>query len=189
HESPSRDGSRIMPDLAVQPHPLFVPPPPVPHPGPPPSDTRGNPYSRIMVEVAVGQTSSDLKEKCRKWKREPYVRAILGIKLYEIKNTRNAQGYRDRAMKAILWRQGARRQTWKFGTINKDGSATGVNGCNALNNPDYIINIPVSDAFYDPPVPAIGYVPLAPPPAILMATNITIDLYEVQQAVLLVQSK
>ena len=69
---------------------------------------------------------------------------------------------------------------WKFGTINKDESATGVNGCNAPNNPDYIINIPVSDVFYDPPVPAIGYVPLAPPPAALMATNITIDLYEVQ---------
>ena len=78
---------------------------------------------------------------------------------------------------------------WKFGTINKDGSATGVNGCNALNNPDYMINIPVSNVFYDPPVPAIGYVSLAPPPAALMATNITIDLYEIQQVVLLVQSK
>ncbi|CAG8514282.1 7606_t:CDS:2 [Paraglomus brasilianum] len=187
HESPSRDGSRIMPDLAVLPHHRFVPPPPIPHPGPPPSDTRGNPYSRIMVEVAVSQTSSSLKDKCRKWKREPYVRAILGIKLYEIKDTRNAQGYRDRAMKAILWRQGVRRQTWKFGTINKDGSPTGVNGCNALNDPDYIINIPVSDVFYDPPVPAIGYVPLAPPPAALMATNITIDLYDVQQVVLFAQ--
>jgi hypothetical protein len=40
HESPSRDGSHIMPDLAVYPNTLFVPRPPVAHPGPPPSDKR-----------------------------------------------------------------------------------------------------------------------------------------------------
>ena len=38
HESPSRDGSRIIPDLAVYPNSFFVPRPPIPHPGPPPSD-------------------------------------------------------------------------------------------------------------------------------------------------------
>ncbi|CAG8644521.1 6932_t:CDS:2, partial [Paraglomus occultum] len=75
-------------------------------------------------------------------------------------------------------------QKWSFGTINEDGS---VNDCNAPNNPHYIVNIPVSDVFYDPPVPAIAYVPLTPPPAALMAANITIDLYEVQQNVLISQ--
>ncbi|CAG8602719.1 10342_t:CDS:1, partial [Paraglomus occultum] len=50
--------------------------------------------------------------------------------------------------------------------VNKDGSATVANGCNALNNPIYLINIPVRDVFYEPPVPAIGYLPLAPPPCI-----------------------
>ncbi|CAG8569902.1 10334_t:CDS:2 [Acaulospora colombiana] len=161
-----------MPDLAVYPNTLFVPRPPVPHPGPPPSDKRGNPHARIICEVAMAQRSSDLKEKCRLWKHQPYVRAVLGIKLYETKTTRNARGYRDRAMK------------WKFGTVNKDGSAT---SCNALGNPNYLINIPVRDVFYNPPVPAVAYGPLPPPPAVLMGTNITIDLYEVQQAVLLYQ--
>ncbi|CAG8767844.1 6206_t:CDS:2, partial [Ambispora leptoticha] len=99
HQSPSGDGSYIMPDLAVYPNPLFVPPPPVPHPGPPPSDKRGNPHARIILEVAMAQRYSDLKEKCKLWMQQPYVRAVLGIKLHETKNTRNAQGHKDRAMK------------------------------------------------------------------------------------------
>ncbi|CAG8619115.1 3941_t:CDS:2 [Ambispora gerdemannii] len=75
---------------------------------------------------------------------------------------------------------------WQFGTINEDGSP---NGCNAPNILNYLINIPVREVFYDPPVPAIAYTPLPTPPAVLMGTNITIDLYEVQQSVLLYQEK
>ncbi|CAG8760328.1 5088_t:CDS:2, partial [Dentiscutata erythropus] len=48
--------------------------------------------------------------------------------------------------------------------------------------PDCVITIPVSDVFYDPAVPAIGYTPL-PPPAALMNAVFTIDLYEIQQMV------
>ncbi|CAG8567337.1 9323_t:CDS:2, partial [Ambispora leptoticha] len=106
--------------------------------------------------------------------------------LHETKNTRNAQGHKDRAMKAVLWRQGAQKQMWQFGTINEDGSP---NGCYAPNILNYLINIPVREVFYDPPVPAIAYTPLPTPPAVLMGTNITIDLYEVQQSVLLLQEK
>jgi len=43
--------------------------------------------------------------------------------------------------------------------------------------------------FYDPPVPAIGYFPSAPPPAVFMGANIVIDLNDVQKSVLLYQSE
>ena len=76
---------------------------------------------------------------------------------------------------------------WNFGTVNKDGSPTGAGGCNVANDPNYIINIPVSDIFYDPPI--AGYVPLARPPAALYTAIVAIDLFEVQQGVLMSQVK
>ncbi|CAG8513916.1 10523_t:CDS:2 [Acaulospora colombiana] len=92
--------SHIAPDLAILPHFAYVPPPPVPYPDPPPSDIRGNPYARIICEVAVAQSSKNLNIKCRRWKREEYVQDVLGIKLYDVKTTRNnPQGMLDRAMK------------------------------------------------------------------------------------------
>ncbi|GET00362.1 hypothetical protein GLOIN_2v1734790 [Rhizophagus clarus] len=190
HEVP--DGTRRGPDLAVRPHSNFVPNPPVPHPGPPPGDIRGNPYARIIAEVAVSQSNSDLNEKCRLWKRQSYVRSVIGIKLYKILNTRDASGYRERAMKATLWRQGIARQKWYFGTVDKNGNQfpTGTNVCNAANDPNFIINIPVRDIFYDPQILTIGYTgPLAIPLTALYNANAVIDLYEVQQAVLMNQTK
>ncbi|CAG8676683.1 4724_t:CDS:2 [Funneliformis caledonium] len=177
HDAP--DGTRRAPDLAVYPHPTFVPDPPVPHPGPPPGDRRGNPYARVMLEVAVTQSYSDLKDKCRLWKRQSYVRSVLGIKLYNALATRDAAGRRERAMK------------WHFGTVDKNGNhfPPDTNVCNTANDPNYIINIPVSDIFYDPPVPATGYTPLTGPPLALYNAIIAIDLYEVQQAVLMKQEK
>ncbi|RIA80692.1 hypothetical protein C1645_838259 [Glomus cerebriforme] len=188
HDAP--DGTRRAPDLAVYPHHNYIPDPPVPHPGPPPSDRRGNPYARVMLEVAVTQSFSDLKDKCRLWKRQSYVRSVLGIKLYDVLATRDAAERRERHMKATLWRQGVAKQKWHFGTVNKDGSPIGANGCNAANNPNYLINIPVADIFYDPAIQAIGYIgPLALPLTALYHANVTIDLYEVQQAVLMKQEK
>ncbi|CAG8472478.1 13319_t:CDS:2 [Cetraspora pellucida] len=187
HESPAGDRTLIAPDLAVFPHPTYVPDPPVPHPGPPPSDTRGNSYARIICEIAMAQTSSNLNVKCRLWKLQSYVRSVLGIKLYNIMNTRNnPQRKRDRAMKVYFI--GVPKQKWKFGTVNKDGSPTGPTGCHGPNDPNYIITIPVSDVFYDPAIPAIGYTPL-PPPATLMTAVFEINLYEIQQMVLLSQAK
>ncbi|CAG8715258.1 17638_t:CDS:2, partial [Funneliformis caledonium] len=183
HDAP--DGTRRAPDLAVYPHHTYVPDPPIKHPGPPPSDRSGNPYARVILEVAVAQSSSDLRDKCRLWKRQSYVRSVLGIKLYDALATYDAAGRRERAMKAILWRQGVARQKWHFGTVNKDGSPIGTTGCNAMNNPNYIINIPVIDIFYDPPIAAIGYTPLARLLPALFNAFVAIDLYEVQQAVLM----
>ena len=62
---------------------------------------QGNPHARIICEVSVSQGAADLKTKCRLWKRQTYVRSILGIKLYDPLATRNAQGYRNRAMKVL----------------------------------------------------------------------------------------
>jgi hypothetical protein len=114
------DGISRGTDLAIGPHPRFVPNPPIPHPGPPPSDIRvllichvfhdtlnTNTYmvdigERVIVEVALSQSSSDMKEKFRLWKRQSYVRSIIGIKLHRVFNTRDASGNRHRAMTVCL---------------------------------------------------------------------------------------
>ncbi|RIA85545.1 hypothetical protein C1645_830630 [Glomus cerebriforme] len=188
HDMP--DGSCRAPDLAVYPHPTFIPDPPISYPGPPPSDRGGNPYARVILEVAVTQSSSDLRIKCKLWKRQSYVRSILGIKLYDVLATRDASGCRERAMKATLWRQGVTKQKWHFGTVDKRGNQfpPGTNICNTANDPNFIITIPISDIFYDPAILAIGYTgPLALP--IFYNANVAIDLYIVQQAVLMNQAK
>ncbi|RIB08157.1 hypothetical protein C2G38_2147216 [Gigaspora rosea] len=186
HPSPNADGLRIAPDIAVRPNKTYVPRPPNPGPlniGPPPSDTMGNPHARIVCEVAVSQSYRGLKNKCELWMSQQYVRCVLGIKLYDLRTTRNTHGQFNRSMKAKLWRQGMPTRKWHFGTVQKGSSVP--TGCNAPGNPAYQINIPISDIFYDPPIPAIGYVPLVsyPRPAILDG-NFTIDLYEIQQIVL-----
>ncbi|CAI2187752.1 13399_t:CDS:1, partial [Funneliformis geosporum] len=48
---------------------------------------------------------------------------------------------------------------WHFGTVHKNVSPIGIADCNAMNDPNYIINISVSDIFYDPPIAAIVYIP------------------------------
>ncbi|CAI2193675.1 2910_t:CDS:2, partial [Funneliformis geosporum] len=89
---------------------------------------------------------------------------------------------------ATLWRQGVAKQKWHFGTVDKNGNqfTPGTNVCNTANDPNFIINIPVADIFYDPPVPRIGYTgPLGLP--IFYNANVVIDLYQVQKAVLMKQ--
>ncbi|RIB10177.1 hypothetical protein C2G38_2043702 [Gigaspora rosea] len=182
--SPNADGLSIVPDTAVHPNKTYVPIPPNPGLGPPPSDTRWkNSHARIVCEVAVSQSYRGLKKKCELWMRQQYVRCALGIKLYDLRTTRNTHGQFNRSMKAKLWRQGMPTRKWHFGTVQKGSNVP--TGCNSPGNPAYQINIPISDVFYDPPIPNIGYVPLVsfPRPAILDG-NFTIDLYEIQQRVL-----
>ncbi|CAG8649035.1 6261_t:CDS:2 [Funneliformis mosseae] len=53
------------------------------------------------------------------------------------------------------------RSKWEFGT--KQEGSDNPTGCVGPNLPAFLINIPISDVFYDPPIRAIEYVPLAPP--------------------------
>ncbi|CAG8483297.1 10466_t:CDS:2 [Scutellospora calospora] len=183
HPSPNANELRIAPDIAVYPNETYVPRPSNSGPnylGPPPSDTQGNAHARIMCEIAVAQNAHGWKNKCALWMNQEYVRCVLGIKLYNLRTTRT-NGYFNRSMKAKLWRQGVATRKWHFGTVQKGNNLS--TGCNAPGIPAYQINIPIGDVFYDPPIPAIGYVPLVVRPAII-GGNFTIDLYEVQQRVL-----
>ncbi|CAI2192831.1 3313_t:CDS:2 [Funneliformis geosporum] len=86
--------------------------------------------------------------------------------------------------------EGVARRKWHFGTVDKRGNQfpPGTNICNTANDPNFTINIPASDIFYDPAIPAIGYIgPMAFP--IFYNANVAIDLYRVQQAVLMKQAK
>ena len=55
-------------------------------------------------------------------------------------------------------------------------------GCNSLNLVNYQINIPIADAFYDPPIPGrtLNNTPYAP---LFNRVNFVIDLYELQQEI------
>ncbi|CAG8708949.1 7279_t:CDS:2 [Funneliformis mosseae] len=133
-----------------------------------------------VVEI-IGDAFRDLCPRAAYGSRNNAPIQILG----------QSPGRRERAMKAILWRQGVAKQKWHFGTVDKNGNhfPPDTNVCNTANDPNYIINIPVSDIFYDPPVPATGYTPLTGPPLALYNAIVAIDLYEVQQAVLMKQEK
>ncbi|GBC05111.1 hypothetical protein RclHR1_06040002 [Rhizophagus clarus] len=187
HFSPAGNGVRIAADIAVYPSMSYVPKPPTPGLGPPPSDIRGNPHARIMCEVASGQSAANWKNKCSLWMTQPYVRCVLGIKLYELRTTRDPQGRFNRRMKAKLWRQGMASQKWEFGTVQKRNN--NPTGCVALGNPAYQVTIPISDLFYDPQIPGIYTPPITFPRPAFMYGNFTIDLYHIQQKVLEVQEE
>src|SRR4051812_18303872 len=57
-----------------------------------------NPYPRFIVEIANSQSYVDLVAKCQRWLTQPYVRYVLGIKLYDKRVTQNAQGQYNRTM-------------------------------------------------------------------------------------------
>ncbi|RHZ54771.1 hypothetical protein Glove_423g80 [Diversispora epigaea] len=163
HPSPNANGLVIEPDIAVYPSETYVPTPnsgPT-YLGPPPSDTGGNPHARIICEIAVSQKILSLERKCTLWMMQQYVRCVLGIKLYDSRTTRNAHGKFNRSMEAKLWRQGMPTLRWDFGTLQKGND--NPTGCNAPDIPAYLITIPINYVFWDPPIPAIGYVPLAAP--------------------------
>ncbi|CAB5199635.1 unnamed protein product [Rhizophagus irregularis] len=113
---------------------------------------------------------------------QPYVRCVLGIKLYELHTTRDPQRRFNQRMKAKFWRQGMASQKWEFGTVQK--RSNNPTGCIALGNPAYQVTIPISDLFYDPQIPGVYTLPITCPRPAFMYGNYTIDLYHIQQRVL-----
>ncbi|POG64052.1 hypothetical protein GLOIN_2v1680310 [Rhizophagus irregularis DAOM 181602=DAOM 197198] len=141
-------GTRVetAPDACVLPSVAFVPKPAASTVIPrPPGDKCGNPHARIMCEVAVGQSVGELGRKCLSWMREPYVRAVINIKILEpILNMREpTTGYYYRTMTAKLYRQGMLVQRWDFGNIKKYSGdpITDPPGYNAPNLAAYQITI------------------------------------------------
>jgi hypothetical protein len=82
HFNPTGAGEKYAPDIAVCGSIDHVSEPIIPHPGPPPSDVKGNPHARIICEVANAQSITDLNKKCEDWMHERYVRCVLGVKLF-----------------------------------------------------------------------------------------------------------
>jgi len=188
HYEPGSPGVEIAPDVAVRPDILFVQRPATSTRIPrPPGDIRGNPHARIMCEVAVGQNVGQLGQKCLTWMREPYVRAVVSIKVLEPRQTirEPTTGYFYRTMTAKLYRQGMPAQRWDFGNIKKN-SRDPVNdppGCNAPNLPAFQITIPISETFWDPPSPIPPvYIPAIP--GNIIGINFVIDLYRIQRIAL-----
>ncbi|CAB4385000.1 unnamed protein product [Rhizophagus irregularis] len=141
-------GTRVetAPDACVLPSVAFVPKPAASTVIPrPPGDKCGNPHARIMCEVAVGQSVGELGRKCLSWMREPYVCAVINIKILEpILNMREpTTGYYYRTMTAKLYRQGMLVQRWDFGNIKKYSGdpITDPPGYNAPNLAAYQITI------------------------------------------------
>ncbi|GBB87935.1 hypothetical protein RclHR1_14420006 [Rhizophagus clarus] len=190
HYLPGGNGVEAAPDVCVSPNVAFVPKPAVSTVIPsPPGDTDGNSHARIMCEVAVGQDVSRLGQKCLSWMQEPYVRAVISIKILDPRlNMREpTTGYFYRTMTAKLYRQGMPTQRWDFGNIKKY-SRDPINdppGCNAPNLAAYQITIPISVIFWDPPSPIPpAYTPAIPPMANIIGNNFVIDLYRIQQVAL-----
>ncbi|RGB36587.1 hypothetical protein C1646_741676 [Rhizophagus diaphanus] len=191
HYVPGGNGIKEAPDVSVSPDIAIVPRPAVSTIIPrPPADTDGNPHARIMCEIAVGQSTGELKQKCRSWMREPYVRAVVGIKILEprLGVREPVTGYFFRTMTAKLYRQGMPNQRWDFGNVRKNtrDPLLNINDpalCNAPNDPRFQIDIPISDVFWDPPFPVpINYIPIIPTN---VAGNVfSIDLYRIQRIAL-----
>ncbi|CAB4384986.1 unnamed protein product [Rhizophagus irregularis] len=192
HYVPRGNGVEVAPDACVSPGVAFVPKPTASTVIPrPPGNTCGNPHARIMCEVAVGQSVGELGRKCLSWMREPYVRAVISIKILEprLNMQEPTTGYYYRTMTAKLYRQGMLVQRWDFGNIKKH-SRDPVNdppGCNAPNLAAYQITLPISEVFWDPPYPIPpGYTPAIPPNVV--GINFVIDLYQIQRVALQAQT-
>ncbi|PKK80121.1 hypothetical protein RhiirC2_725134 [Rhizophagus irregularis] len=184
---------KMAPDLAIAPNEPYVPKPTVPYPGPPPSDNNGNSHARIIVELGNHQSVRDWIAKCQLWLQVVYVRYVFAIKLHKPNNARDAQGRKYRAMTARLWTQGAGYREWDFGSIPRGGRIQRnrpipTTGCIGPGLPAFVVNIPVNEIFFNPPTipPPAGYIPIAPI-GINPGANFTIDLYYIQQEVLMSQ--
>ncbi|CAG8547228.1 558_t:CDS:2 [Rhizophagus irregularis] len=192
HYVPGGNRVETAPSACVRPDVAFVPKPAASTVIPrPPGDTCGNPHARIMCEVTVGRSVGESGRKCLSWMREPYVRAVISIKILEprLNMQEPTTGYFYRTMTAKLYRQGMPVQRWDFGNIKKYSRdpITDPPGCNAPNLAAYRITIPISEVFWDPPSPIPpGYTPAIPPNVV--GINFVIDLYRIQRVALQAQT-
>jgi len=84
-----------------------------------------------------------------------------------------------------LARNGIYVKEWECGTIHHNTDTP--TGCNAPNNDQFQVTIPVRDVFWDPPI--LGGVPnvedyTAVVPDTVVGENFVIDLYDIQQEAL-----
>ncbi|CAG8531961.1 9316_t:CDS:2, partial [Acaulospora morrowiae] len=100
-------------------------------------------------------------------------------------------GYFYRTMMAKLYRQGMAVQEWDFGNARKysrdligDSRNHSLALCNVPNDPNFQINIPISEVFWDPP--SFPIPPMYAPeiPANIISNNFIIDLYRIQRIAL-----
>ncbi|RHZ47099.1 hypothetical protein Glove_593g20 [Diversispora epigaea] len=131
----------------------------------PPVDKGGRPHARIMCEIAVSQSYADLKAKCERWMRQEY--AML---------------WSPTPKQVTVARQpGVFVEEWNFGTIDYYNVLT--TACAGPGLPNYQINIPVHNVFWNPPIVGVPntarYVTAIP-----ASPNFTIDLFQIQQVVL-----
>ncbi|CAH1762111.1 16530_t:CDS:2 [Entrophospora sp. SA101] len=147
----------------------------------PPSDVDGNSHARIVCEVAVSQNVGRLKERCLTWMCQQYVRAVISIKILDPRAgiREPGTGYFYRTM--MEWKN----KNGDFGNVIKNlrDPINEPAPCNAPNLPNFQINIPIGEVFWDPtfPIPP-RYAPVIPPA--ITVNNFTIDLYWIQQAAL-----
>ncbi|CAG8726273.1 17274_t:CDS:2, partial [Funneliformis caledonium] len=193
HWDPSNNLKKLAADVTIHPNVAYVSRPAVRHPGPPPSDIKGNPHGRIFCEIASAVDTASWIKKCENWMLEQYVRYVFGIKLHDKRRTN------DRSMTARLWTRqipaplgciaptnpalvaaGVSVLEWDFGTLQLNSNQ--ATGCNAPNNHQYQVTIPVSEVFWDPPVaPVTPYVATIPATATVAVNNFVIDLYRIQR--------
>ncbi|CAG8650570.1 550_t:CDS:2 [Gigaspora margarita] len=163
HHNPIGMGEKIAPDVAVRPRECFVqranPPPDLPR-----GDFTGNSHARIVCQIANTQKINLWNTKCETWMHGEYVRCVFGLKIYPKKNIDRtvhqpivARLWVRRELpggllssNATLSGNGVYVKEWECGTIHH--STNTPTDCNAPNNDQFKVTIPVSDVFWDPPI-------------------------------------
>ncbi|CAG8718058.1 13498_t:CDS:2, partial [Cetraspora pellucida] len=198
HYNPIGIGEKITPDIAVRPRECLVQRA-SPYPDFPRGDFKSNSHARIICEVANIQKIDLWNTRCETWMHEEYVRCVLGVKIYPKINinrivhqpiiarlwVRQALPGGILSSNTTLAENGIYVKEWECGTIHHNTHAP--TGCNAPNNNEFQVTIPVRDAFWDPPI--LGRVPnvegyTAVVPNTVVGENFVIDLYDIQQIVL-----
>jgi len=139
------------------------------------SDANGAPWPNLVVEVGYAQELSELDATRAVWFDDnSTVRILVLIKLWKF-DTDN----RTMRMMAETWlRYGHTPHSIEFGTIGNNGTA--APGCNQAGLPNFQIKLPVAELWYGDKNGVPQSLTSANPPI----TDLYIDLYQIQQAVL-----